>query len=93
MNSILVNWKTTVVGILSFVSVTLAAITPFLAIQGAAQPIPSFRNAYIGAGVAIATALVRAWIAFFQKDADKITTADVAVQTQKADAAAVKPVS
>jgi hypothetical protein len=85
------SWKTTVVGILNFISITLGALTPFLAIQGAQQPIPSFRNAYISAGVSIASALVHAWISFFQTDADKLTSQNIINQTNAAaDAAAAK---
>lgn len=78
MNAILTNWKSTLSGILSFLTTTGVVL---LATGN------SILNSKATTIVTIALALARAYMGLISKDPDKITSTDVA----KATAIATKP--
>ena len=85
------SWKSTVSGLLSFLISTSAVLTAFAAAQLAANPTANAKlYAYITAGCTLASGLGKAWIGLITKDADKVTSTDVAAANV---AAAVQPVS
>ena len=80
----LTSWKSNVSGILSFVIATCAVLTAFAAAQLAVNPSQSKLWAAITAGCTLAAGLAKAWIGLLTKDADTVTSADVAKATQLA---------
>lgn len=83
------SWKSTVSGILSFIMATAGVLTSFAAAQLVADPAKGKVWVSITAGCTLASALGKSWIGLISKDAETITSSDVA----KANVEAVKAAS
>lgn len=71
------HWKTAANGVLAFLIASGTVIVAFTA------TVPGAETAKITTGVTLGLALCRAWVGLLEKDADKITSTDVAISTAK----------